>query len=348
MTDFVAPTESQVDVAATIAALNDALDSLPEAAMRTIQWHRELFIPQLVESIRNATVEARNGEDDLGNAHFYALFLLTEFAAKEALPAILEAVSLPGELPEVLFGDAITELLQHTFAVLAADQPELIDALILDRHVNEYVRWAAAESLILLARDGVISRETAEQRLGEHLRIAIDTDDALLGQELICGLRDLGAFAFRDLIREAFSRLEIEPFFVQWEDVRFRLAEAEQERVLTIDYPPTAIGDSIEHLRDWCRFGNDDPNRRILDDDDIEEEDFEDDFRDDDADVDFDPDFVRACQMLMGGLESDSDEPPRFQECPEPIHALPCIGRNAPCPCGSGRKFKKCCGGRRA
>jgi len=29
----------------------------------------------------------------------------------------------------------------------------------------------------------------------------------------------------------------------------------------------------------------------------------------------------------------------------EPIHnRLPKIGRNDPCPCGSGKKYKKCCG----
>lgn len=26
------------------------------------------------------------------------------------------------------------------------------------------------------------------------------------------------------------------------------------------------------------------------------------------------------------------------------VHAAPKVGRNDPCPCGSGRKFKKCCG----
>jgi len=26
------------------------------------------------------------------------------------------------------------------------------------------------------------------------------------------------------------------------------------------------------------------------------------------------------------------------------MHTQPKIGRNDPCPCGSGRKFKKCCG----
>ena len=34
-----------------------------------------------------------------------------------------------------------------------------------------------------------------------------------------------------------------------------------------------------------------------------------------------------------------SDEAPKG-----PVRAEPRVGRNDPCPCGSGRKYKKCCG----
>ncbi len=30
---------------------------------------------------------------------------------------------------------------------------------------------------------------------------------------------------------------------------------------------------------------------------------------------------------------------------PEPQHTKSKIGRNDPCPCGSGKKYKRCCGG---
>ena len=33
-----------------------------------------------------------------------------------------------------------------------------------------------------------------------------------------------------------------------------------------------------------------------------------------------------------------------FTPPPSPVAATPSVGRNQPCPCGSGRKFKKCCG----
>jgi SEC-C motif-containing protein len=29
---------------------------------------------------------------------------------------------------------------------------------------------------------------------------------------------------------------------------------------------------------------------------------------------------------------------------PKPVTRAPTVGRNDPCPCGSGKKFKKCCG----
>ncbi len=42
--------------------------------------------------------------------------------------------------------------------------------------------------------------------------------------------------------------------------------------------------------------------------------------------------------MREGDVSSES------QEKPEPVTVLPKVGRNDPCPCGSGKKFKKCCG----
>jgi uncharacterized protein YecA (UPF0149 family) len=32
-------------------------------------------------------------------------------------------------------------------------------------------------------------------------------------------------------------------------------------------------------------------------------------------------------------------------DAPEPRRSSPKVGRNDPCPCGSGKKYKKCCGG---
>ena len=43
-------------------------------------------------------------------------------------------------------------------------------------------------------------------------------------------------------------------------------------------------------------------------------------------------------------LEEDWDDERRLIEPEQPYRAPAKVGRNEPCPCGSGKKFKKCCG----
>jgi hypothetical protein len=48
---------------------------------------------------------------------------------------------------------------------------------------------------------------------------------------------------------------------------------------------------------------------------------------------------------LASSVDFDEDESDLFAESPTSYRRpSPKVGRNAPCPCGSGRKFKKCCG----
>jgi SWIM/SEC-C metal-binding protein len=53
--------------------------------------------------------------------------------------------------------------------------------------------------------------------------------------------------------------------------------------------------------------------------------------------------------QVIVGVEPDKAEDisdvERALNPPEPVHSLPKVGRNDPCPCGSAKKFKKCCDG---
>lgn len=52
-------------------------------------------------------------------------------------------------------------------------------------------------------------------------------------------------------------------------------------------------------------------------------------------------------QVIAGiepGEPEDITDVERLLNPPEPCRAEETIGRNDPCPCGSGKKFKKCCG----
>ena len=53
---------------------------------------------------------------------------------------------------------------------------------------------------------------------------------------------------------------------------------------------------------------------------------------------------VPADEIFPGGLEPDDWD----EEAALPTRAQPKVGRNDPCPCGSGRKYKHCCGKRQS
>lgn len=77
------------------------------------------------------------------------------------------------------------------------------------------------------------------------------------------------------------------------------------------------------------------------DDEDMDIEDLEDDFDDE-----FEDDPESRFGFLLGARDNDLEETPAPYD---PRHATVVnhqehVGRNDPCPCGSGKKFKKCCG----
>ena len=55
-------------------------------------------------------------------------------------------------------------------------------------------------------------------------------------------------------------------------------------------------------------------------------------------------DVLEATSWWKDGEEADDEEDDEVAEPQQPYRAPPKVGRNEPCPCGSGKKYKKCCG----
>ncbi|MCB0502292.1 MAG: SEC-C domain-containing protein, partial [Bacteroidetes bacterium] len=57
-------------------------------------------------------------------------------------------------------------------------------------------------------------------------------------------------------------------------------------------------------------------------------------------------DFSRM-KVGRGGIPTNGNQPPEERQevnKPEPVRVGPKVGRNEPCPCGSGKKYKHCHG----
>jgi len=310
-----------MDIDWIIDELDTAGRKLPEEAICAARERRDEIIPILIDVLHSTSNEAREGMKPEGDAHFFALFLLAEFQAKEALPAIIEAVSLPGDLPFDLFGDAITDTLARVLVSLADNGPDLLDSLIRNRELNEYVRWEAAQGYPYLVRDGTASREEAVERLRSHLRDAIDNEDVEITGPLVSVLESLFPAEAYEEITEAYRRDLVETFLIGLEDVEDTLQRGEERMRDALDrLGPTLIEDTAEELRTWAAFREEPPAK---------------------------PKLPRPKSPGLPASISPFASPAAVQSPVDDYPDKPRVGRNAPCPCGSGKKYKKCCGSRR-
>lgn len=332
-----------------IAELEREFDgTLPEATIRAAQERRDEIIPHLIKLVERATALVRDGEFPIGNGQLIAVLLLTEFRAKEALPAILDSVSLADKDVDELYGDAITEDFCRVFAVLAEDAPEQIDALIANRSCGEFVRWEAAETYSLWVRDGRLTRNQAVEKLRQHLRNAIANQDHELAGPLVCELESYVPREALEEIHEAFRLGLVDETIIDIDaiDESLTAGDVRWQRAIA-NLPPTEIGDTVEELLNWVCYQGDEY----------------DEYDEGDQDSEYDVDFAQAFREKMGYPPLLLDDPSLLDDdefrdvwnaaqstvLPE-THSdtirrtEPRVGRNEPCPCGSGKKFKKCCG----
>jgi uncharacterized protein len=125
----------------------------------------------------------------------------------------------------------------------------------------------------------------------------------------------LGLAELKPLVKDAFARGSIDPAWLEFEDFEQDLDHA----VANPTAPPrvggdfTLFGDVVEELSTWYCFSEK-----------YEAE-------------------QRRWQAERLRRESER-EPSIWSAYPEPaVNPYRGLGRNDPCPCGSGRKFKKCC-----
>ena len=116
----------------------------------------------------------------------------------------------------------------------------------------------------------------------------------------------LGLIELKPLVEQAFKRGYIDPSWV-------RLEHFEKDLQQAIEHPTapwrreneyTLFGDTIEELSKWTAFSTD---------------------------------------YESDGERNFIDRDPQWSPNVPAVNPFKGVGRNDPCPCGSGKKFKKCC-----
>jgi len=304
------------EVSRVMDGLRDAKRKLPEAEIREVRQHKDVFVPLLIEAMERAVASARAGNEPDGQTHFFAAFLLTEFEVDAAFPIIIDAFIAGRSETVDLLGDAVHSLLPAALALFSRNNTDKIDEIVRNTSIDMPVRWSVSKTYIYLVRDGMMTRDAAVEKLHEHLVRCMAEEDLELIAPIIGSLSSLAAAEALATIIEAFQQNLVDTFIADLKTVETLIFNGNQTLQRTLQFcDPTGMPDTIAVLSQWASFSEKPAttakNSKI-------------------PIPASAPNLQRPGSNLLAPLNKLSSDTAR-------------VGRNDPCPCGSGKKFKKCC-----
>ena len=299
-----APTMS---VAEILTSLSRDLSASRET-LSSADAHRSELIEPLLAVINRVVAQRENAPNEDFNLFSYAVYLLAKWREPRAYPGLIRWFSLPEEEPFIIGGDIVTMHGARILAAVCDGDLEPIKRLILNRNADEYGRGNGVGALALLAAWGEVPRESIVDYFLWLASEGLEREPGQVWDSLAAHAADIEALAAFAELRRAYDDGLIDPLFM----ARDELDKAEfappgqQLEAIRERYPP--IDDVAAATSWWSRKGEDSDDERDDEDDELD-------------------------------VEDDESVEPQ-----EPYRAAAKVGRNELCPCGSGKKYKKCCG----
>ena len=300
-----------MDAQGIISQLESYDGSFPRRALEAAREAREEIIPDLLQLLEHAVEHAEElAEDELYMGHLYAMYLLAEFRERRAYPLIVQFFSLPREVALDLTGDVVTESLSRILASVSGGDTSLMASLAEDEGVNEYVRGAALEGLVTLVACGEKRREEVLSYYQSLFRGKLSKGSEFLWAELVVCCTDLYPEEVYEEIKHAYAEDLVDTTIIDLDEVEEYLALGKDEVLARLKGSKyRLIEDTISEMEWWACF---------------------------------EPSLSQQRGVDQTAARSEVIYDPVGRQLP--YVAPPKVGRNEPCPCGSGRKYKKCCG----
>lgn len=279
---------------------------LPRDALRAATQRRAQMVPLFLAEIERylaAEASERARETPL----FFIFHLLGEWQETSAYRPLARLLRChPDDIDETL-GEAITETAHRVMTAVYDGDPEPIYNIILDENADEYVRSGMCEVLAMLVVQGRLDRVEASSFLRDCWASLRPRHACFVWQGWQSAIAMLGLIELKDIVKEAFDRGYVHAGWLRYHHFERDLEHAAANP--TEPWPKhgdqyAPFGDTIEELAGWYALSEESQARR----------------------------------------KQFNDEPSlRISEGAPLRNPRRDIGRNDPCPCGSGKKFKKCC-----
>jgi hypothetical protein len=279
-------------------------------ALQAAILQQEAITPSLLSIIERIANNPRFLDENPDYMGFtYALYLLAQFREKRAYPFIVQYFAQLGTEIEALdaTGDLVTEDLNRILASVCQSDLSLIKQLIEDPKHNEFVRSAALKSLVVLYNRDQLTREeliTYFQRLIDN-KLEQEEDPSFWGAMVSC-CDKIYPEELYDVLVDCFERELVDIGMINKDDLdhSMRLGKEQILAKLKTNTHSQFIDDVISEMEWWACFHPEPPS-------------------------------TRSKTIPSSGFD--------YHRPTNNASKKTKTGRNDPCPCGSGKKYKKCC-----
>ena len=291
-------------------ALSTQGDPLRREALAACERVRAELVTDFIEELDWWADDPEAALEADGSLGMHAMFLLAKWREASAWPVFRKLYSLPEKTGYDLLSDTITEDGPRLLASVVGKRLDELRALIEDESLDQYCRGSGVDALTCLVAWGELSRAELVAYLRELLTRklrGVPANEHIFAAALSAAC-DLEAWELRPEIEAAFACGVVDEDYI---DMEFFLdAEAGKWGSEWQKFCEDHAGiDDVAAETAWL---DEPPKEEPLPDEAL--------------------------------LPPPKDSFGRIAGFAEPYIAPPKIGRNDPCSCGSGKKFKKCCG----
>jgi hypothetical protein len=281
---------------------------VPVEAIRAADADRAAVLPLFLQAIEQCCRgEASPSSKDAMGVVFH---LLGEWREMEAYRPLARLLRLPTDELEALLGDGLTELSVKVMAAVSDGDPTPLYEVIMDPQADEFARAEMCEALALVTLRGTLPREQTARFLQDCYSDLKPQRQCYVWAGWQRAIAMLGLVELRPLVRKTFALGYVNRFWLAFRNFEEDLVRGVRDpQSLIAESRYRMPGDTIEELSRWSSFN---PREDEPAEDEIIER------------------------------RSTAWNPSLWPGAPL-INPFKDVGRNDPCPCGSGHKFKKCC-----